>query len=159
MPNIDQFQARSGRLIKEDGTVVNEANGINADGSQNVSLVSSNVAQPVDIQARLSQTIQTHNAVSVALSGNSQSAWLDCDGFDKIAFSLINDASTNSSMDVYWSNDGTNIHATERVIATGAGTNRQPVETGTKARYYKVRINNEDAALAHTMSAWAYLKA
>jgi hypothetical protein len=42
MPNIDQFQARSGRLIKEDGTVVNEANGINADGSRNVLLSGSN---------------------------------------------------------------------------------------------------------------------
>ncbi len=43
MPNIDQFPIRSGRVIKEDSTVVNEANGINADGSRNVSLTGSNV--------------------------------------------------------------------------------------------------------------------
>ncbi len=34
--NINQFSSRSGRVIREDGTAVNEADGINADGSQRV---------------------------------------------------------------------------------------------------------------------------
>lgn len=50
MPNIDQFPARSGRVIKEDGTVVNEANGVNPDGSRNVQLMGSNLTDVVTLQ-------------------------------------------------------------------------------------------------------------
>lgn len=41
MPDINQYMPRSGRIIKEDNTVVNEAAGINADGSRNVQLAGS----------------------------------------------------------------------------------------------------------------------
>lgn len=41
MVDINQYAPRSGRLIKEDNTIVNEANGINADGSRNVQLTGS----------------------------------------------------------------------------------------------------------------------
>lgn len=37
--NIDKFSARTGRMMRENDTVVNEANGLNDDGSLNVSSV------------------------------------------------------------------------------------------------------------------------
>jgi hypothetical protein len=36
MANINSMSPRTGRIIKEDNTIVNEADGINADGSRNV---------------------------------------------------------------------------------------------------------------------------
>ncbi|WP_209121500.1 hypothetical protein [Alkalihalobacillus sp. BA299] len=41
MSDIKTYQARSGRIMKEDGTWVNEAEGLNADGSKNVKLTGS----------------------------------------------------------------------------------------------------------------------
>jgi hypothetical protein len=55
LPDINQYAARSGRIIKENGTLVNEADGINADGSRNVQLMGSVVTQPIDIQARYAE--------------------------------------------------------------------------------------------------------
>jgi hypothetical protein len=125
-------------------------------------LTGSNIAQPVDIQARLSQTIQTHSGVSVAPSGNSAgnyaSTWIDCDGFDKIGITLNNDAATSSNIDIYWSNDNSAIHGREQnVIPSGTLAIRAGI-TDVKARYARVYVFNNDAA-PHTFSAWAYLKA
>jgi hypothetical protein len=39
MTDINWYSPRSGRIIKEDGTTVNEANGINTDGSRNVKVM------------------------------------------------------------------------------------------------------------------------
>lgn len=41
MPNINDFSPRSGRVIKDDGTIVNEANGIQPDGSRLVKFTGS----------------------------------------------------------------------------------------------------------------------
>lgn len=54
--DINSIAPRSGRELKDDGTVVNEANGINTDGSRNVSIVGSTIQIPVDIQ-NVSQNI------------------------------------------------------------------------------------------------------
>jgi hypothetical protein len=144
-------------------TVVHGSEGnpisVNDDGSQNIQLTSSNVIQPIDVQSRLQTTIQTHNAVSVALSSSSeQTSWIDCDGFIEIALTMLNDGVTNSSLNVYWSNDGTNKHGFETVVATSA-VQYKAGSVPIKARYAKVRVDNGDAGAAHTMSAWAYLKA
>jgi hypothetical protein len=111
----------------------------------------------ITIQRRNSKTIQTHNAVSVGASGSSTSTWFDSDGFTEVAFTLLNDASTNSSLGVFWSNDGTNIHGYE--IALGASTSQWKAgSVPIKSRYFKTQISNSDTA-SHTMSSWAYLKA
>jgi hypothetical protein len=118
-------------------------------------LTGSNIKQPTDLQARLQTTIQTHNAVSVAASAWSSSAWIDMDGFDRVAITMLNDASTTSSITIDWSNDGTTIHGNE---SAGNDTKKQrAVEYAIKARYARINLNNGDT-VAHTMSAWAYLK-
>ncbi|GIP38631.1 hypothetical protein J31TS4_19110 [Paenibacillus sp. J31TS4] len=50
--DVNFLSARSGRLIKENGQVVNEANGINADGSQNVVLTGRKVEEIVLVNAQ-----------------------------------------------------------------------------------------------------------
>lgn len=49
--NIEQYPSRSGRLVREDGSVVNEADGLNADGSRNIRQLGTNVVGfgPVDL--------------------------------------------------------------------------------------------------------------
>jgi hypothetical protein len=44
MADITQMAARSGKVIRSDNTIVNEADGINDDGSRNVKLTGSSVA-------------------------------------------------------------------------------------------------------------------
>lgn len=121
-------------------------------------LNASNVIQPIDIQSHLQTTIQTHNAVSVAtVTASNGTSWLDTDGFDKIAVTLLNDASTSSSLSIQWSSDGTTIQGYDlSIIPTGTGQQRSAI-TDTKMRYARIQIYNGDTA-AHTMSAWAYLK-
>jgi hypothetical protein len=126
-------------------------------GSVNTNLASTTIMQPVDIQSHYSQTIQTHAAAVVPPSSWNGPTWIDTNGFNEIAVSLLNDSATTSSISIEWSNDGTTKHGTESVAPNGAFKERVGSAT-TKARYAKVSIWNGDT-IAHTMSAWAYLKA
>jgi hypothetical protein len=135
-----------------------QGRGIDTNNPLPIKHSASDIIQPVEVQSRYAQTIQAFNAVSVAISGQStQSSWIDCDGFNELAFTCLNDASTNSGVDVQWSNDGVAIHGVDR-----GSSSTEKFKTGnvsTKARYAKLALNNSDSALAHTMSAWIYLKA
>jgi hypothetical protein len=127
-------------------------------GALGVNVKQADAIVPVDIQNRLASTIQTHSGVVVAATtGTSASAFIDTDGFDKIAISLYNDAQTNSGAYLEWSNDNATAHGAETIIATATARNKISI-TDTKARYVRLVIQNTDAA-PHTMNAWAYLKA
>lgn len=123
-----------------------DANGNLVDGRYDVQLTGSNA-----------KTIQTHNAVSLAASSiSSNPTFIDCNGFKELAVTVMNDATTSSTVELYWSNDNVTVHGTE--ILASANTAKWRVgSTPIKARYLKVNLQNGDAA-AHTMSAWAYLK-
>lgn len=111
---------------------------------------------------RKATTIQTHAAVSVALSSNSVSAtWIDCDGFTEVAINMLNDANTSFACSVIWSTDGVNTQGADSVFSPGNGAwgNARSGVVPVKARYLKVIALNSDAGAAHVMSAWAYLKA
>jgi hypothetical protein len=109
------------------------------------------------IKERTHKTIQTHNAVSVAASGTSASAWIDVEGYEKLAITFLNEAATTSSANVEWSNDGATVHGTEsNVIASNTSANKVG-ETTPKARYVRLVVSNGDT-VAHTISAWAYLR-
>lgn len=131
----------------------------NGDVVTPVEIYGSNIMQPVEIQGHLQTAIQTHNAVSVGpTNGTASSAWMDTNGYDQVALTLMNDAGVSSSGTLQWSYDGTNIHGEETVLAAGGTARYRTASTDTKARYVRVILTNPDAA-AHTMSAWLYLKA
>jgi hypothetical protein len=117
--------------------------------------VESQYIQPVDVQARYSQTIQTHNAVSVGASSWSLGSWVEVSGFDKLGVTVLNDAVTNNSFTVHWSNDGTNQHGQESV--SPSADKYRASEISVKAKYVKLNLKNDDT-IAHTMSAWLYAK-
>lgn len=120
-------------------------------------IVASDIQQPVEIQGRYATTIQTHNAVNILASGSSVSTtWIDCNGFSELAITLLNDAGTNSAIDIQWSNDGTALHGKDYLA--GSTPQHKAMSVPIKARYAKVQLWNNDT-VAHTMSAWAYLKA
>lgn len=134
-----------------------QGNGIGQENPLPSRLSEADVMVPVDIQGRYASTIQTHSAVLVpATTGTSDSAYIDCDGFDKLSYTMKNDASTNNAVTVIWSNDGVTQHYFEN----------SPVDNNMykggvldiRARYVKIRVSNTDAA-PHTMNAWIYLKA
>lgn len=140
-------------------SVIHDANGrgISSDNPLSVKAAGSDVIQPVDIQARYQQTVQTHNAVSVATGAWSAGSWIDAQGYDKVAVTFVNDASTSNAFNIHWSNDGVNVHYDES-LGTPSTASKRGAETATKTRYMRVALLNQDAA-AHIMSSWAYLKA
>jgi hypothetical protein len=138
--------------------VIHDSNG-NGIGQTNplaVRQVASDVIVPVDIQARLASTIQTHNAVSVAASGNSTSSWIDTDGFLEIAVTVLSDLA-KFNITIQWSNDGNSLQGSDWDVKVSTKTN-DSVSVTTKARYARLFLYNSDTA-THIMSAWAYLKA
>jgi hypothetical protein len=141
---------KSGNYIyNDDGSVSTQVGG-------NVGLDSSNAIIPIDIQSRLASTIQTHNAVSVGASAESLGTWIPCDGFDKVSVTMKNDAGTASFITLQWSSDGSSVCGEDVQIINNSNPFKA-IETGTKASYLRVRLYNSDT-IAHTMSAWIYLK-
>jgi hypothetical protein len=64
MPDINSYAPRSGRMIRENGTVVNEADGIQSDGSRFVSQIGSNV-QIADATAAWANSAAAGTAVNL----------------------------------------------------------------------------------------------
>jgi hypothetical protein len=141
------------------GGEVTIAGANSAGGAINTNIASTDIMQPVDIQSHYQILSQTHAGILIAPNTwNTAAAWIDTNGFDRIAVTLMNDASTQTSVNIVWSHDGVTQHGEDSgVIGVGTAI-RKAGETATKARYAKVSISNADAA-AHTMSAWAFLKA
>lgn len=134
--------------ISVTSTVGLKPSDLNIDVSKNLGVVNN----------RTQTTIKTHNNASIPASGNNISGWYDTQGYDQIAINLLNDASADCSVDLYWSTDGITIHGNNgSVIPTGAKSYESGI-TDTKARYVKVRVNNRDSVSAHTFNVWAYLK-
>jgi hypothetical protein len=173
----DMIEALHKALVvnKDAGVQLNGSNGVKANvdatgslqvkiagaddtssGALNVKLADSGIILPVDVQTRYPQTIQTHNAVSVSASAFSNGTWALCEGFDKIAITVLNDAAVSSEVIIQYSNDGVNLHGSEYFGATSLKEKKHLSEIG--AKWFRIVLNNKDAA-THTMSAWAYLKA
>jgi hypothetical protein len=143
----------------------NLGNPIDASNPLPVDVNTADAIQPTDIQSHLQTTIQTHNAVSVAISAWSvESNWHDSDGYITISGTIKNDSSSvNNGVAILWSNDGTNLHGQDVTLASGSGAGydgtARSFSVPTKARYFKIAIANYDSVAAHTMSAWTYLTA
>jgi len=66
---INLYSPRSGRIIKDDGTVVNQANGINPDGSMNVSVVSGTINATLGDQQAKTIDVTLQDAATTAGNG------------------------------------------------------------------------------------------
>lgn len=109
--------------------------------------------------SRKQSTIQTHNAVSItATTVTANANWIPCDGYDKIGVSLLNDASTSSSVSIFWSYDNATTHGQDKDFIPAGTINTVSGVVDVKAPFFKVAVNNRDTT-THVMSAWAYLKA
>lgn len=135
-----------------------DENGLNP--TVNIGDMATSNQLPVNVSYHESTTIQTHNAVSVGISSTSaESNYHDSIGYTDISATLLNDATTSNGLLIYWSNDGSTIHGVDQLLADASPgfSNARTANTKIKARYFKFAVRNLDGALAHTMSAWAYL--
>lgn len=137
-------------LIDTDGAVA-------VKGEVSVGVTSSDIMQPVDLQSRYQQTIQTHTATMVAPDGVGQSVYVDTNGFDRLAVTVTTDSTMGTKIQLVWSNDGVSQHGVDSLSSTPDKWYTH--ETATKARYVKIYVVNNDASAPHTMSSWTYLKA
>jgi hypothetical protein len=132
-----------------------DANG----GAINTNVKSSEIIQPVDIQARYAQTIPTHSGVIVTPSGsNANASWIDCNGFSDIAITLSNSGATPTRVNIYWSHDGATLQGIDVSALPSASNQYRAANIPIKARYAKLEVVNENASPA-TISTWTYLKA
>src|SRR5690625_4843761 len=87
--NINYYAARSGRVIKEDGTYVNVADGLNEDGSQNARIIYGSDGQP----------LSESNPLPVQLTGSNMG-----EQFAVSEYAILNRDVTNNVV-IYSSND------------------------------------------------------
>lgn len=140
-----------------------QGRGIDVNNPLNVKVngLESNSIQPVDIQSHYMQMVQTHSGVIIAPStssyGSFATTFIDCDGFDKLAVISLGSVSGSSTLEIYWSTDGVNIHGAEYSLASGTTTGKA-IEVPVKARYARVNFYNAHTAPI-TVNAYATLKA
>lgn len=118
----------------------------------------SDVQLPVEIQGRATQTIQSHNAVSIPANGWNSSSWFDVSAYDKVAVSANMTSGTGMTLNVDFSHDGVNFFANSYSIFYD-GTQPSPAfEIPVMSKFVRVSIKNKDATNAKTTSAYLFLK-
>lgn len=108
---------------------------------------------------RNQDTIKTHDNVTIASANGgygSSGNFVSCDGYETLALSLLNDASTNSTISVDWSNDGTIANIANEVLVADTKNVKSGITT-VKGSYFRVFIWNSDT-VSHVFNAYAYLK-
>jgi hypothetical protein len=130
---------------------------INGKYGKNNVLIHSDIQMPVEIQSRFTKTVQTHNAVSIAGNGTSNSSIVSCDGFDKVSVSAVMTSGTGMSIWLDWSFDGSTFFGGTPLSTTSS--TQASVEFTVQAPYLRVGIKNNDATNPKTTSAFAYFKA
>jgi hypothetical protein len=123
-----------------------------------VSIEDSGGAAQVDIQYRKQQYKPGLTGQIIPANNTGETAWIDTDGFDKVAFTYISDAASSNTAHVLFSNDNTNIHDIVLNALPTQAVKERGLVVETRARYVKLRIANNDGAAPHTFNAWAYLK-
>lgn len=119
---------------------------------------SADIMLPVERQGVHSERLSMNSGVVVSPSAtNDSSTWMSCEGFDKIAVTLKNSGSFNSSLEVLFSHDATNIDGAFEVLPNDSAQYRAG-EAPVCAHYFKFRVRNGHTAPA-TITTNALLKA
>jgi hypothetical protein len=119
---------------------------------------SSDIQLPVEIQGSMSQTIQTHNALSIPANSWSSSSYIEATGFSKICVTANMASGTGMSVVVDFSHDGVNYFSGVTIYDSTGATFAPSTEIPISAKYFRVGIKNKDASNAKTTSAYAFLK-
>lgn len=75
MPGIDSMNPRTGRIMKEDGSVVNEAEGLNFDGSRNIRASARKaivITAGSDIEPTMGVVVAEDTDATVIFSGDTE---------------------------------------------------------------------------------------
>lgn len=165
MVNAKDFQPVSGRMVKDDGTIVNQANGINTDGSKNVAVkdFDTTYVLPMEIQRRLATTVQVIDALAVGANAwSSNTAFFDVDGWDKAGVTVSMTGGTGMIVAVDYSHDGTTYFASapssDTFLYDGSANNISS-EISVLARFIRISVKNKDGVNPKTVSAYIYPKA
>jgi len=118
----------------------------------------SDVMQPIEIQGSLTQTIQTHNALSIGANAWSSSSWIDATGFSKICATASMVSGTGMTIVVDFSHDGVNYFSGVTVYDSTGNSFAPSTDMPISAKYVRVGVKNKDATNAKTTSAYAFLK-
>lgn len=126
--------------------------------ARNIKVVGSDVMQPVELQGSLSQTVQTHNAVSIPANGWSSSGWMDATGFSKVSATASMVSGTGMTVVVDFSHDGINYFSGVTVYDSTGTTFAPSTDMPIAAKFVRVGVKNKDATNAKTTSAYAFFK-
>jgi hypothetical protein len=108
---------------------------------------------------KVGTAVDAGNSSTAALAGGGSftGAWTDVLGYAAVSV-LVKIATRTHSIYLEWSSDGSNIDHTRRVGYTLASQILQSYcHSGIKARYYRVKITNDDGSAETTMRAQALL--
>jgi hypothetical protein len=112
-----------------------------------------------DYQQNLRQqkTVETHKAVTVGAGATVYSEWIDMQGYDSLALTVLNSGATANTGTLEWSEDGQNKFIGVAVLANA--TSQERVGTSPNyLRYVRVALLNGHTAPV-TMSSKIRLKA
>lgn len=133
------------------------------DGKLGTKLTQSDIQMPIEIQSRLTQTTQAHNAVALTVSGGatpsaSNGTYFKTDGFETIAVITKSSVSHLGRFQIEWSIDGVTTHAYELPNGVTVTNMFRCAGTTVKAPYARVFFENQDASVAPTVSSWVHLR-
>src|SRR5690625_602563 len=112
--NINYYAARSGRVIKEDGTYVNVADGLNEDGSQNARIIYGPDGQPLSESNPLPVQLTGSNVqrvfrplifggdeiIEVTTEGRVESEYVSLSNYKTIDIIIVTEGSAGLELDV-----------------------------------------------------------
>lgn len=150
-------------VVNPDGTIGVKIAGASDDASGAIGTIlkSSQIMQPVDIQAHYSALVQTHTSQAVAPSATSVGSWIDTHSFvdggalANVSATVALSAASAHDFIIEWSHDGSVVHFTETKSGTGKDNG---LYSDIKARWIRTSVKNTGAAPI-TANAHNYFKA
>jgi len=170
--------ATSGRRFKENGEVVNQADMLEAiynalvvnknagvsisgadssGGAINTNLKSAEIAQPTDLQAVYNEPITLFASKAVnTVSYDTSATYVQVDKCSKLAVNTKVDQAKPFKVDLYWSEDGTNITTVQTIADKTGQWDSQVIEV--RAPWVKAVPYNGDT-VTRTFEIKGYKKA
>lgn len=122
-------------------------------------MLDASLLQRMNVASRGSATGSLEGNVA-AESSLASASWISALGYDEVAVGLRSDGAHDWSVDLLWSYDpshaGGEVHGESVDVVAGSATSYGCGRTAVKAPYFKLKVNNGDAA-PHAMKCWYML--